>query len=129
MMLIGMSLYTWGIFSNSRKESFYKIMVFYGFGIGFPMSILGLGLSYFFEWNWLYSQFPDRIPNTISTPFISYGYIRYDLLWSRKEFLKSLKNRLESIGKTALTCYLIQSVISTFIFCGFGLGLYGHLIE
>jgi len=54
---------------------------------------------------------------------------RYDLLWSRKEFLKSLKNRLESIGKTALTCYLIQSVISTFIFCGFGLGLYGHLIE
>ena len=75
MMLIGMSLYTWGIFSNSRKESFYKIMVFYGFGIGFPISILGLGLSYFFEWNWLYSQFPDRIPNTISTPFISYGYI------------------------------------------------------
>ena len=60
---------------NSRKESFYKIMVFYGFGIGFPISILGLGLSYFFEWNWLYSQFPDRIPNTISTPFISYGYI------------------------------------------------------
>ncbi len=93
MMLIGMSLYNWAIFSGLRKESFYKKMVFYGFEVSLPISVLGLSLSYFFEWNWMYSQFLGRIPNTIATPFIFAGYISLIILWSRKEFLKIIKKK------------------------------------
>ncbi|SVB81652.1 uncharacterized protein METZ01_LOCUS234506 [marine metagenome] len=127
MMLIGMSCFTWGVFSNSLKESFYKKMMQYGFGIGLPLSILGLGLAYSFDWDWKYVQFLGRIPNTIATPFTSFGYIGMTMLWIRKDYFKSFQDRLRAIGKTALTSYLFQSIIATFIFYGFGLGLFGHV--
>jgi uncharacterized protein len=31
------------------------------------------------------------------------------------------------VGQTALSCYIGQSLIATFIFYGFGLGLYGSI--
>ena len=49
------------------------------------------------------------------------------MLWIRKDYFKSFQDRLRAIGKTALTSYLFQSIIATFIFYGFGLGLFGHV--
>ncbi len=32
MMLIGMACFSWGVFSNTRSEVFYKKLILYGFG-------------------------------------------------------------------------------------------------
>ena len=127
MMLIGMACFSWGIFSNSKNVSFYKKMIVYGFGIGLPLSMIGLYLTYFYDWNWKYIQFLGRIPNNIATPFIAFGYIGFIMLCTKNKYFKPLQARLEAIGKTALTSYIIQSVIATFIFYGIGLGLFGYL--
>ena len=127
MMLIGMASFSWGIFSNSQKRSFYSKLVKYGFGIGIPLSLGGLALAYHSNWDWQYMQFMGRTPNHIATPFIAFGYIGLVMLFMKNTVSSELQNRLSSIGKTALSGYLLQSILATFIFYGFGLGLFGYL--
>ena len=125
MMLVGMASFSWGIFSNSLQKSFYQRLIKYGFGIGFPLSAGGLALAYHYNWDWHYMQFIGRAPNHIATPFIAFGYIGIVMLCIKNEIALKLQERLKSIGKTALTGYLVQSFLATYIFYGFGLSLFG----
>ncbi len=127
MMLIGMACFSWGVFSNNLSKSIYKKLVIIGFGIGFPLSTTGLFFNYYFDWDWKYVQFLGRSPNNIATPLIAFGYIAVIMLWIRKGIFINLQEKLRTIGKTALTAYLIQTVIATFIFYGIGLGLFGYV--
>ena len=127
MMLIGMACFSWGVFSNTLTKSFYRKLLIYGFGIGLPLSIAGLFLNYSYDWNWKYIQFLGRTPNNIATPLIAFGYIGLIMLWIRKGSFINLQEKLRSIGKTALSAYLIQTVTATFIFYGIGLGLFGYV--
>ena len=127
MMLIGMACFSWGVFSNTLTKSFYRKLQIYGFGIGLPLSIAGLFLNYSYDWNWKYIQFLGRTPNNIATPLIAFGYIGLIMLWIRKGSFINLQEKLRSIGKTALSAYLIQTVTATFIFYGIGLGLFGYV--
>ena len=127
MMLIGMACFSWGVFSNTLTKSFYRKLLIYGFGIGLPLSMAGLFLNYSYDWNWKYIQFLGRTPNNIATPLIAFGYIGLIMLWIRKGSFINLQEKLRSIGKTALSAYLIQTVIATFIFYGIGLGLFGYV--
>ena len=127
MMLIGMACFSWGVFSNTLTKSFYRKLLIYGFGIGLPLSMAGLFLNYSYDWNWKYIQFLGRTPNNLATPLIAFGYIGLIMLWIRKGSFINLQEKLRSIGKTALSAYLIQTVIATFIFYGIGLGLFGFV--
>ncbi len=127
MMLVGMAFYTWGILTAQRSDQFYKRLAFIGFGIGLPIVLLGLISQYANGWQTTYSIFIGRVPNHIATPLIASGYIALIMLWSRRPFLQKLQNRLIAVGQTALSNYILQSILATFIFYGFGLGLYGQL--
>ena len=98
----------------------------YGFGIGFPLSAGGLALAYHYNWDWHYMQFIGRAPNHIATPFIAFGYIGIVMLCIKNAVALKLQERLKSIGKTALTGYLVQSFLATYVFYGFGLSLFGQ---
>lgn len=126
MMLMGMACFSWGVFSNALTKTFYKRLVIYGFGIGLPLSTIGLVFNYFFDWHWKYIQFLGRSPNNIATPLIAFGYVGIIMLWIRKGSFRNLREKLRTIGKTALTAYLIQTIIATFIFYGIGLSLFGY---
>ena len=102
-------------------------MLLWGLGIGIPLSMIGLALSYLFGWNWRYSQFLGQISNTTATPLIATAQVGKIMIWSRKAFLQFVKTGLESVGRTTLTCYLIRFILSTFVFYRFGLGLYGYV--
>ena len=127
MMLVGMALFSWGVLNAERSQQFYRRMAWIGLGFGLPIASLGLALSYYFNWDWRYSVFIGNLPNLIATPLIAGGYLALIMLWSRSALWTGLQARMVTVGRTALTHYIAQSVISTFIFYGFGLGLYGHL--
>ena len=127
MMLIGMACFSWGVFSNALTKSFYIKLMIYGLGIGLPLSMIGLFFTYSFDWDWKYIQFLGRSPNNIATPFIAFGYVGIIMLWIRKGSFRNFQEKLRTIGKTALTAYLIQTVLATFIFYGIGLSLFGYV--
>ena len=49
------------------------------------------------------------------------------MLWIQRGSFKKFQQKLRSIGKTALTSYLVQTLIATIIFYGFGFGLFGYV--
>ena len=60
-------------------------------------------------------------------PFIALAHASALLLLVRSGALGGLVGRLEAAGRMAFSNYLGTSIITTFVFCGFGLGLYGEL--
>ena len=127
MMLIGMALYSLGILTASRSRRFYKRMLFIGLVIGIPATSFGLYQFYAHDWEASYSLFLGRIPNHIATPFTAGAYTALIMLWSKSRFAHDLQTRLAAVGRMALSNYIGQSLVATFIFYGFGYGLYGSL--
>jgi uncharacterized protein len=64
---------------------------------------------------------------SITRPFIALAHASVLLLIVRAGLFQDLVSRLEAAGRMAFTNYLMTSVITSLVFCGYGLGLYGHL--
>jgi uncharacterized protein len=61
----------------------------------------------------------------ISSPALSFGYICLVVLICQNAAKRIALHRFGAIGRTALSNYLLQSVIGTLIFYSYGLGLFG----
>ena len=60
-------------------------------------------------------------------PILSLGYV-FLFMWIFTMMQSSkVMNAFESVGKLSLTNYLMQSVICTLVFYGYGLGLFGKM--
>ena len=63
----------------------------------------------------------------VGTPALSFSYASVIILLVQKEAWMKLLTPLAAVGRTALTNYLLQSLIFTTMFYGYGLGLYGEI--
>ena len=61
------------------------------------------------------------------TPLLSFGYAAWILLLWRRGAWRRVLAWLAPLGRMALTNYLLQSVAMTWLFNGYGFGLYGKL--
>lgn len=127
MMLIGMALFSWGVVTAGKRPAFYRRLLLIGLSVGPVLSIIGLVLHEQNGWNALYSPFAGQIFNYVATPFTAFGYVALMMLWSRTDRWRNLQDGLANVGKMALTNYIGQSLIATFIFYGWGLGLFGSV--
>ncbi|WP_037283853.1 DUF418 domain-containing protein [Saccharibacillus sacchari] len=59
----------------------------------------------------------------IFAPLLSVGYIGLLGWLAEKKQLRSLNDRFADIGKAALSCYVLQNVLASVFFYGWGLGL------
>ena len=62
----------------------------------------------------------------IGAPALMIFYVSAVILLVQKEIWHERLAPLASVGRMALTNYLLQSVVCTLIFYGYGLGLYGE---
>ena len=60
-------------------------------------------------------------------PFIALAHASVLLLIVRSGAVRWLMDRFAAAGRMAFSNYLMTSIITTFVFCGFGFGLYGKL--
>jgi uncharacterized protein len=127
MMLIGMALYKWDVLSAKKSNSFYLINSFIGFLIGLPIIILGISENFALNWRVNYSMFLGWQFNYWGSIFLAWAYISVIMLMYRLVQNSRLIKALAAVGRMALTNYLMQTLICTFIFYGHGLGLYGSV--
>lgn len=123
-MLIGMGLFKLGVLTLQRSTGMYVGMMILGYAIGLTVN--------FFETRWIIShQFSalafaqanmtydlGRLPLTI-------GHLGALLLFVRLDMLGWLRRAVASVGRMAVTNYMMQSAIGTALFVGFG--WYGQL--
>lgn len=127
MMLIGMAFYKLGILSAQKSEAFYKRMVYWGFGLGLPITALGLLINSQNNWSFEFSMFQGAEFNYWGSIALAFAYIGIIMLICKSEGFKQFKYLMSNVGRMALTNYLMQSIICTFIFYGHGLALFGSV--
>jgi uncharacterized protein len=127
LMLLGMALYKWDILTLKRSLVFCLVGFAGGFFIGVPLVVYGIAKNFALEWAVDYSMFLGMQYNYWGSLFISFSYISLVLLIT--SWLKNsvIIKALAAVGRMALSNYLLQTVICTFIFYGHGLGLYGSV--
>ncbi len=131
MMFIGMALLGWGFFTNKLSTQTYVLWLIAGYGIGIPFGFFLFNNSYYF-----YPSFAQRIEQWRVDPYIfgevrrlliTLGHASLIMLTIRLKIVPWLMRALAAVGQMAFTNYLMQSIICTFFFFGYGFGYFGKL--
>ncbi len=121
----------WGFFSNQWQTRSYLISLLAGYGIG-------LTLGYFaFQDGVAFFRNPGAVMDGDGFPFQALYHIRRAstaighasllLLVYRSGLVPWLMKGLANVGQMAFTNYLMQSVICSLFFYGYGLGYFAKL--
>lgn len=127
LMLLGMALHKWGVFKAQRSTRFYLAMLLIGGVLGGGLIGTGVVLNHrngfdpvaiFGVMGWF---------NYVGSVGVAFAWVGLVMLVCKSGALKLLRHALASVGRMALTNYLMQSLIGAFIFYGWGLGYFGSL--
>ena len=109
MMLIGVALYRLGVVQGTRTPELYRRMVCWGFGIGVPLTVLGVVVQVDGEWG-VDTALIGLAPNTVATIPMTLGYLGLITLWDQHGET-AVHERVRAVGRMALTNYLTQTII------------------
>jgi uncharacterized protein len=127
MMIVGMALYKWGVISNQRSARFYRRVLVGVGGSGLALVLVGVWLREVFAWQTVPILTIAFQFNYWGALLLATGYLAGIMLLCRWLRDGLVVHALAAVGRTAFTNYLLQTVIATSIFYGYGLGLFGQL--
>jgi uncharacterized protein len=125
-MFVGMALFRTGFFTLRWSSRAYLAMIATGYLLAAPATA-------WIAWKIWRAGFEPLTLNRledwqqISRPLIGLAHASVILLIVRSGAAQGVVNRLAAAGRMAFSNYLMTSIITTLVFCGFGLGLYGRL--
>ncbi|MEJ7559786.1 MAG: DUF418 domain-containing protein [Pedobacter sp.] len=135
LFMLGMALYKWKFFSSGWSTKQYRRTALIGYGIGLPLVLVSFYHSYlqtpgsaaeihFIETNtvpWWGIIYPfQRI-------FLVMAHASAVLLLIRAGAWSWLMVRLSAVGQMAFTNYIMQTVICSLFFFGYGLNYFAEL--
>jgi uncharacterized protein len=126
LMLIGMALYRWGILSAKQSVKFYVTMVIVGLLVGLPLIGVGVWQKSINGWDPL-MHFIDGNWNIVGAVFVAGAWIGLVMLVCKNQWFPFARKALAAVGRMALTNYIGQSLICTYLFYGHGLGWFGQV--
>ncbi|MCE7994874.1 MAG: DUF418 domain-containing protein [Roseivirga sp.] len=127
LMLIGMAFYKKRVFSTKQTKKYYRQMVVYGLGAGVPLVVAGVLLNFNSDWDFRQSFFYFSQLNYWGSVLMAIGYVGIVMIIVKAYTQSGMLKRLAQVGRMALSNYLMQSIVCTFIFYGHGFGLFADL--
>ncbi len=107
---------------------FFKKLCLYGFLIGIPANLFTAYAALHYD---IYSpstiSFYNMLVNSFGSPALTIGYVSGLVILVEKGVLSGFFHRLSFVGRMALTNYLLHSIIASFLFFSYGLGLFGKV--
>ena len=127
MLLLGMGLMKLGVFDASRSYKLYAWMAVIGYGIGIPlnwtMSRLWMNSGFDFVSMFGYVM----APSDLGRFSVAAGHIAVIMMAVKAGSLRWATAALANVGRTALSNYLLTSILCTAFFYGFGFGMFAQL--
>jgi uncharacterized protein len=127
LMLAGMALLKWGVLTGKRRPAFFGRLAAAGFGVGLPLVAWGLTRNHATGWNMRDGFFLLAQWNYWGSLLVSLGWIGLLLTLWHSGAARDAFARLAAVGRMAFTCYIFETLISTSVFYGHGLGLFGRV--
>lgn len=132
MMFVGMALLGFGFLSNRLSTSTYFMWLLVGYGIGIPLGYLAFKQGILLQVNDFVSyidryRMPPDLLYDFRRGFIAVGHASLLMLIYRSRIVPWLMTALARVGQMAFTNYLMQSIICTWFFYGYGFGFYNKL--
>ncbi|MEM6320911.1 MAG: DUF418 domain-containing protein [Bacteroidota bacterium] len=127
LMLMGMGLFKAGVLTAERTKAFYKKLLGIGLLIGLTFSIIGILQNEANNWSCEYSFLIGSQWTYLGSVPTALAYIGGMMLLCKSQWLIVLEKWLAPYGQMALTNYLMQSILATFLFYGHGLGRFGSI--
>lgn len=132
MMLLGMALFKWGFFSNQLTTRQYISLALGGLLIGQTMAWLSLPAHELQLVDFTKYISTNTLPLAdvlmpFERAFTAVGWASLVLLLYRSGVGMWLWRGLTAVGQMAFTNYLMQTVLCTLFFYGYGLGYFGDL--
>ena len=118
-MVLGMALLKIGLLSGRWPTAFYFALALAGFAVGVPM--IGNAI----EWGPNFHGDDVRNDVYIGSLLVTFGWLGLAVFLAKA--LPLLVAPFSAVGRLALTNYLMHSLICTYIFYGWGLGLFHQL--
>ncbi len=126
MMILGMGLMKLGIFSAARSNRFYGIGAVLGYVIGLPIVWLGAERNPAHAFDMIYMFKEGFHYNYIGSMFAAFAHVCVVMLICKNGALPRTSGLLADVGRMPLTNYLMQTLICTTVFYGYGLALWGR---
>ncbi len=126
LMLIGMGLFHREVFAARRSPRFYAGLIAAAVLVGLPLQAYGLWLDFARGWP-VWSFFLGQQFNYWPSIAVSLGYVGLVMLACGNAALHRFTRPFAAVGQTALTNYLLQTVLCTLVFYGHGLGWFGSV--
>jgi uncharacterized protein len=124
LMLVGMGLFKLGVLSGTRSARFYAAMTGLGFGVGLPIAWYGAARARALGWDLADFMVVGTQLSYWSDLLVGVGWVGLVMLLCRAGWRA---RAVAAVGRTALSNYLLQTVLCTTIFYGHGLGLFARV--
>lgn len=119
-MLAGAAASQWRLIERAKE---LKVL---WFTLATVCLIQGIWLK-FQMYNENLGEFGDSLGYMLGGPILAIGYTSLVVIVAMIPYVLKITKPLISVGRMSMTTYLMQSVIQSLLFYGFGLGLYGKL--
>ena len=126
MFLLGMALMKLDFFSARRRRWHWAFCI-----LGLTIGLAG---EFFLIWSYHHSNYQvgwtqggAEVFHNISSFALCLGYVGTIILIVRSGLLKWLTYAFSCVGRTALTNYLLQTIVATYIMYWWGLGLFNDV--
>ncbi|ABR47744.1 protein of unknown function DUF418 [Alkaliphilus metalliredigens QYMF] len=128
MFLLGMICGKLNIFNKlDESDTFIKKGWKITGAVGLSTTIICIIFGYFYLPSLMVSSLVFGLFYEVGTVFLSLFYITSLLLLMKREVYSKILSPLQSVGRMALTNYLVQCILCSLIFYGHGLGLIGRI--
>jgi uncharacterized protein len=126
MMFIGMGLLKLGVLSAQRPYRFYALLVLIGYSIGLPTNTYTAATIIRNNFDPVVQTFAESAYD-VGRLSIALGHLGVIMLLAKGGWLRWLMSRLGAVGQMAFSNYVFQSVVTAFLFTGYGFAMYGKL--
>lgn len=126
MMFLGMALLKMDVLTGARSLRSYILMAFIGYTIGIPLNTYTAYVIIKNNFDPVIHSFANSTYD-IGRLSIALGHMGIIMVLCKTGRMGWLMRGLSAIGQMAFSNYLFQSIVTAFLFTGYGFKLYGRL--
>ena len=127
LMLIGMALYKLGFFRLRRPLLFSFWSIALAVLVGLPLVGYGIHRNFASGWDVTYTFFGGGQYNYWGSLIVSFGWLGVVYWLGTATSWGGITRPLAAVGQTAFSNYILQTLICTTIFYGYGFGYFGQV--